>query len=65
MRERYDVIEVGMDKPHKVRVIDCLKSFKNADAVMKMAVARRGVGDHFFKVVPAGEYRDEEAYRFG
>jgi hypothetical protein len=65
MRDLYDVIEIGMEKPHKVRVIDTLKSLKNADAVMNMAVARRGVGDHFFKVVPTGEYRDEEAYRFG
>lgn len=64
MRELYDVIEISMDKPHKVRVIDTLKSAKNADAIIKMAAARRGVGGHFFKAVPAGEYRDEQPYRF-
>lgn len=64
MRELYDVIEVSMDKPHKVAVIDTLKSAKNAHAIVKdMAAAKRGK-PHFLKTVPAGEYRDGQPFRF-
>lgn len=63
MRELYDVIEVDM-KSNKVEVLDTLKSFKSADAIIKrMAAARRGT-PHFFKAVSAGEYRDGERFRF-
>ena len=64
MRDLYDVIEISMEKPYKVTVLDTLKSAKNADAIMKMAVVRKGVVAHFFKRVPNGEYRDGDSYRF-
>lgn len=60
----YDVIEVGMEKPHAVRIIERGKTLKNADAIVKMAVARRGVGAHFFTSVKPGSYKDGEPYRF-
>lgn len=64
MRDLYDVIEVDMDRPHKVEVIDTLKSAKNADAIVKrMAAARHGT-PHFLKAVPSGEYRDGQPFRF-
>lgn len=64
MRDLYDVIEVGMDKPHQVEVIGMLMSAKNADAFVKrIAAAKRGK-PHFVKSVPAGEYRDGEPFRF-
>jgi hypothetical protein len=64
MRELYDVIEVNMKKPHKVEVIDVLLSAKNADAAVKAQAAARQGTPHFFKSVPAGEYRDGQPYRF-
>lgn len=64
MRDLYDVIEVGMDKPHKVEVIDTLKSAKNADTIVKRMAASRQGKPHFFKAVAAGEYRDGQPYRF-
>lgn len=64
MRELYDVIEVNMAKPHKVEVIDTLKSAKKAHAIVKaMAAAHQGK-PHFFKAVAAGEYRDGQPFRF-
>jgi hypothetical protein len=64
MRDLYDVIEVGMEKPHKVEVIDCLKSAKNADAIVKAQAAAKQGKPHFFKAVPTGEYRDGQQFRF-
>ena len=64
MRELYDVIEVGMKAPHKVTVVDTLKSAKNAHKIVKdMAEAKRGK-PHFVKAVPSGEYRDGEPFHF-
>ncbi len=64
MTKLYDVIEVGMEKPHPVRIIDQSKSLKNADAIIAMAVARRGVAGHFFTTVRPDAYKDGEPYRF-
>lgn len=64
MAKLYDVIEVGMEKPHPVRIIDKGKTLKNADAIISMAVTRRGVEGHFFTSVKPGSYKDGEPYRF-
>lgn len=64
MAKLYDVIEVGMEKPHPVRIIDQSKNLKQADAIIAMAVARRGVEGHFFTSVQPDEYKDGEPYRF-
>jgi hypothetical protein len=64
MRELYDVIEIRMNKPNKVKVIDVLLSAKNADAAVKKMGAEREGTPHFFRAVPAGEYRDGQPYRF-
>lgn len=58
MSELFDVIEVEIAAPHRVRVIDTLKSFRNAEAGVGMAVFRRGVDTHYFKKCAAGTYRD-------
>ncbi len=52
-----DVIEVEF-KTHKVRVIGRNKSERNAEAVVSMAVMRRGVENSFFTMAPAGRYSD-------
>lgn len=61
---KYDVIEVGMKKPHPVRIIERNKDMKDADAIVKMAVVRRGVEAHFFTTVDPCTYSDGEPYRF-
>jgi hypothetical protein len=43
----FDVIAVSTTS-HKVRVIAQRKSEKNADAIVRMAVARRGCDNEFF-----------------
>ncbi|WP_375414398.1 hypothetical protein [uncultured Bradyrhizobium sp.] len=65
MANLYDVIEVGMEKPHPVRIITRRTSLKNADAIIATAVARRGVEGHFFTKVRPDAYKDGESYRFG
>lgn len=64
MTKLYDVIEVGMDAPHPVRLMGENKTMSDADAIVKMAVHRRGVENHFFTTVAPGSYKDGELYRF-
>lgn len=60
--ERFDVIEIGLDKPYRVRVIAEDKSEQNAEAIVNMAVVRRGCDNQFFATVPAGRYRHGDIY---
>ncbi len=53
-----DVIEVGLRAPHPIRLIATNKSEDDAEAIVKMAVMRRGVEHHFFTTAPAGKFRD-------
>lgn len=55
-----DVIEVEIAAPHRVRLMAQNKSEKTAEAIIRMAVARRGVEDHFFTTAPAGRYQDDD-----
>lgn len=55
---RWDVIEVEIKAPHRIRIIDTDKGERDADAVIKMAVMRRGVEHHFFTKRPAGTCKD-------
>jgi hypothetical protein len=64
MRDLYDVIEVGMDKPHKVDVVYMLLSAKRAKEIVKAQAAAKRGKPHFLKMVPAGEYRDGQPFRF-
>ena len=51
--EMFDVIAVNIKTGEK-RIIDRNKSEKNAEAIVSMAVMRRGVEEEFFKAIPAG-----------
>lgn len=57
----YDVIAVNINT-NKVRVIASDKTAKNAEAIIKMAVMRRGVDEEFFVEVPHGAYKDTDLY---
>lgn len=54
----HDVVEVEIAAPNKVRVIAENKTEHAAETIVDMAVIRRGVEDHFYKVVDAGQYKD-------
>lgn len=52
----YDVIEVEIANPENRRVMATGKTEENAEAYIKIAVARRGVETHFYmkrKAAPA------------
>ena len=48
----YDVIEVSFDSPDSVRVIAENKSKQNAEAIVSLAVMRRGVESSYFTIRP-------------
>lgn len=48
----FDVVAVNI-KTSEQRVIDRNKTERNAEAIVSMAVMRRGVDVEFFKAVPA------------
>lgn len=49
----FDVVEVTIAAPHAERTIATNKPEAEAEAIIKMAVARRGVEHCFFKGVPS------------
>lgn len=53
-----DVIEVQFAKPHAVRVIATGKTTKNAEAIVDMAVMRRGCAESYFTTCKAALYKD-------
>ena len=57
-----DVVEVEMQTGKVSRVIARSKDSRNAEAIVNMAVARRGVTDHFFAAVLAAKYREGDEY---
>ena len=57
----YDVVAVNLETK-RVRLIAEGKSEINADAVIMMAVARRGVNEEFFVQVPADTYKDGDTW---
>lgn len=48
----FDVVAMNLTT-HEERIIASGKTEGNAEAIVKMAVMRRGVSEEFFKVVPA------------
>lgn len=57
----YDVVEVNI-REKTVQVMERGKDKENAEAVMKMAVMRRGVDTSFFAVVLEGSYQDGDTW---
>lgn len=59
----FDVVAVTIEAPNTVRLLDEGKDDENAGAVVNLAVMRRGVETEFYSIVPAGMYRDGDAWR--
>lgn len=51
--ELFDVVAVNLNTKAE-RLIAEAKTEKNAEAIVMMAVMRRGVEEEFFKIVPRG-----------
>lgn len=62
MADLFDVIEVEIGTPNRVRLMGEGKARLNADAILNLAIARRGVERHFFSIEPAGKYKDGDPW---
>ena len=58
----FDVIEVSIGSGKVLGFMAENKTEKNAEAVLQMAVCRRGVEESFFAVVDSGEYKIGDTY---
>ena len=58
----FDVIEVNLSSK-AVRIMARDKDLRNAEAIVDMAVARRGVEEHFFTLALAGRFQDGDTYQ--
>ena len=57
----FDVVAVNL-ATLRVRLLAETKTEKNADAIVTMAVMRRGVDEEFFTAVPAGTYTEGDIW---
>ena len=57
----YDVVAVNVDT-NKVRLMAQNKTLPNAEAIVKMAIMRRGVDEEFYAEVPSGKYKGGDLY---
>lgn len=60
--ERYDVVAVD-HKTHQVSIIAQSKNEQNAEAIICMSIARRGLDTQFFTPAPAGRYKEGDVFK--
>jgi hypothetical protein len=58
----FDVIEVCIESGKVLGFMTEGKTEKNAEAVVRMAVYRRGVENSFYAVVDSGKYKIGDTY---
>ena len=63
-RQLYDVLAVTIDT-RKVRLIAEQKTLPNAEAIVNMAVMRRGIDTEFYVAVVNGSHKVGETYKGG
>lgn len=61
MKELYDVLAVGIDDS-KIRIMAKGKTENNAEAVILIAIARRGLEKEFFTSCEAGKFKEGDTY---
>ena len=61
-QQLYDVVAVSLTT-EKVRLIAEDKTERNAEAIVNMAVMRRGVEEEFFTEVRAGTYKEGDKWK--
>jgi hypothetical protein len=52
-----DVVAVNMET-NKIEILARSKTERNAEAIVNMAIMRRGVETHFYSEVPVGKYKE-------
>lgn len=57
-----DVVEVNIST-RVVRILARDKSEDDAEAIIDMAVIRRGVEEHYYTFAAAGQYQDGDTWR--
>lgn len=60
--ELYDVVAVNIET-RKVRLIGRNKALSNAEAIVEMAVYKRGCDEEFYTEVPARIYKEGDIYK--
>jgi hypothetical protein len=58
----FDVIEVSIESRRIITFTANNKTKRNAEAILEMAVCRRGVEENFYVVVETGKYKIGDTY---
>lgn len=58
MSDLFDVLEIEIKTPNRIHVLERNKTKLNAEAIVNMAVMRRGVENSFFTTAPSGRFSD-------
>ena len=58
----YDVVAVNLETK-QVRIFDRNKSFRNAEAIVMMAVSRRGCDEEFYSETAPGLYQEGDVWK--
>jgi hypothetical protein len=61
MEELFDVIAVSLTTS-KIRIFGQNKTARNAEAIINMAVMRRGCDEEFYTEAPAGKYKEGDTF---
>lgn len=61
--EKFDVFEVDIDSG-TMKVMGEGKDAKNAEAIERFAIMKRGTDDNFFVTCPAGKYSEGDKYQY-
>lgn len=62
--ELYDVVAVEIATSKVVALFGELKTLRNAEAIVNMAVMRRGVYEQFYTEVPHGKFKVGDTYSY-
>ncbi len=60
-RDMYDVLAIGL-RTREVRVLERNLSLLNAEAVVALAIMRRGVEEEFYATATSGLYEDGDIW---
>lgn len=64
MEQTYDTLAVNIDTS-AVRFFGRGKNLRSAEAIVNIAVARRGLDEEFYVVVPHGMYKEGDTFNGG
>lgn len=59
----YDIVAVNIDTSEVESLFGERKTLKNAEAIVSMAVMRRGLDEQFYAQVPTGRFKVGDKYQ--